>query len=519
MRLNATLLGLALAGTVASTAIAQMPMPPFSSSYTYTDSRGFSFTAPTTFVITGIQVYNETSLPDQCVEVALFPSAPNGTIMNTTQLFIAQNVPANAPVACNVLINQGDEVIIHGGCSDVAVSPNLTKSYGSGGGTFQTSILGNPTTIYRAGCQGPSMTGPGPFPAFGGVTGSMGRADVYIQSPAGFAQKLSFGTGCNQEYASFYESHSAFDLSNTSLAMQFIGTGYAVIAGTTPLYVPTSTPVTIGDDQVLQFPLGWTLPYPGGTTTDLWISSNGFVNATANTLSGCCSFNLSQFLTNGPCWSAKWRDLNPSSLGSVYFDTDPVTGTAYITFDGVPDYGSTTDLNTFQYAFDSTGTVELRFGTMAMTAGGTGWSPGTANLDPGSIDLSATPAFVTGANDITPIVHDASDRPVIGTSITLETTNLPANTAVGATLLGLTEYNPGIDLTSIGMPSCYQYVSIDATLIWIASGNTGSSPFSIPNNPAFAGVEIKTQGAALSAGANAVGALTANGIKLVLDIL
>ncbi len=342
--------------------------------------------------------------------------------------------------------------------------------------------------------------------------------DLVDGGAGNYARKTRYGTGCNNEYASFYENHTAFDLSNTSLALQFIGTGYVALPGTTALYVPTTAPVTMGDDVVIQFPLGWTLPYPGGTTTDLWVSSNGFVNATTNTANGCCAFNLTQFLDNNPCWAAKWRDLNPNAGGSVYFDTDPITGTAYVTFDSVPDYGSTTNLNTFQYAFNATGQVELRFGNVAPTAGGTGWSPGGVNLDPGSMDISAAAVIITGANDVTPIRHDGTARPVIGTSISLDTTNLPAATLVGATLFGLTELNPGLDLSSIGMPGCYQFVSIDASQVWVPVSNVGSTPFNVPNVPAFAGVEIKTQGVALVPGVNALGALSSNGLKLVLDV-
>lgn len=346
---------------------------------------------------------------------------------------------------------------------------------------------------------------------------NISRCDVYVSSGGGYAQKVRFGGGCNNEFASSYENHSAFDLSNTSLLLQNIGTGYVGLPGATPLYVPTSAPVTMGDDVVVQFPLGWTLPYPGGTTTDLWVSSNGFVNATTNALNGCCAFSLAQFLSNGPCWAAKWRDLNPGAGGTVNFDTDPTTGTAYVTFTNVPDY-ATSNSNTFQYAFTSTGSVELRFGSVAPTAGGTGWSPGAANLDPGSIDLSATAVIITGANDVTPIRHDASARPVLGTSLSLDTTNLPAATVIGATLFGLTEFNPGIDLGPLGMPTCYQYVSIDSSQVWVPAANIGSTNFNLPVNPAFAGVEIKTQGAALVPGANATGALTSNGLKLTLDI-
>ncbi|MCB9886363.1 MAG: hypothetical protein H6838_12785 [Planctomycetes bacterium] len=334
---------------------------------------------------------------------------------------------------------------------------------------------------------------------------------------SGYAYSTPYGDGCVRQYASFQESYSACDLSNTSFAMQNIGTGYVVLPGSTPLYVPTSTPIVMGDDQVIQFPLNWTLPYPGGTTTDLYVSSNGFVHGAPNTNNGCCAFNGALFLGNGPCWAAKWRDLNPAAGGSVYFDTDPVTGTAYVTFDSVPDYGSTNP-NTFQYAFDASGTVELRFGNMDPTAGTTGYSPGNNNLLPPSIDLSAISVLITEANDIAPITHSSSARPVIGTAFSLETNNVPAISVVGATLFGLTEINPGLDLTSLGMPGCHQYVSIDASQVWVPAGGVGSTSFSIPNAPAFAGVEIKTQGVALVPGINALGALSTNGIKHFIDI-
>ena len=355
------------------------------------------------------------------------------------------------------------------------------------------------------------------YPNANGVDSNILVCEVQFSPGAGYAYSSAYGDGCVQQYASFQESYASCDLSNTSLTMQNIGTGYVCLPGTTPLYVPTSAPVAFGDDVVVPFSLGWTLPYPGGTTTDLYVSSNGFVHGAANTNSGCCSFLSTLFLTNGPCWSAKWRDLNPGAGGSVYLDTDPTTGTAYVTFDSVPDYG-TTNLNTFQYAFNANGTVELRFGTMAPTTGTTGWSPGANNLLPPSIDISAQAVIITEAADVSPITHNASARPVIGTTFALNTNNVPASSVIGATLFGLTQINPGLDLTSIGMPGCYQYVSIDASQVWLAAGGVGSTNFSIPNVAGLAGVEIKTQGAALVPGINALGALTTNGMKHVIDI-
>lgn len=114
--------------------------------------------------------------------------------------------------------------------------------------------------------------------------------------------------------------------------------------------------------------------------------------------------------------------------------------------------------------------------------------------------------------------HLASARPVLGTNISLDTTNVPAAALVGATLLGLTELNPPLDLSVLGMPGCYQHISIDASTMWVVASGVGSTVFTIPNVSAFAGLVISTQGAALVPGANAMGALTSSALRLTLDI-
>ena len=134
--------------------------------------------------------------------------------------------------------------------------------------------------------------------------------------------------------------------------------------------------------------------------------------------------------------------------------------------------------------------------------------------------MRKSPVFPTLAAVLatTAITHAGSARPVIGTSISLDTNNLPVSALVGVTLFGLVEFNPGIDLTPLGMPGCNQYLSIDASQVWVPVNGSGSTNFPIPSDPAFAGVEIKTQGATLAPGVNALGALSTNGVKHVLDI-
>ena len=489
---------------LASVALGQVPIPPHASVYNGF-SRGFNFTAATPFNIVQLE------LPLDAFQVG----DTSGFMVRVNSVEVLRSVGnATAAIATMIPIAVGDVVDVIGNWSP-AVPGNFTahNSYGNAA-PYASVIEGVPHTLNRCGWQwdiaDPAYMSGAFLPA---TTGSIGRVNMYTstgQTGTVFATASSVGAGCVRSFASFYENNaSTFDLSNTSLSLQFVGTGYVALPGTTPLYVPTSTPVTMGDDQVLQFPLGWTLPYPGGTTTDLWVSSNGFVNATTNTLNGCCAFNLAQFLSNGPCWAAKWRDLNPSAGGSVYFDTDPVTGTAYITFDSVPDY-ATTNSNTFQYAFSATGQVELRFGNVAPTAGATGWSPGAANLDPGSIDISATPVIITGATDQRPLALASSPRPIGGTTINLTTSNIGPTAPFGAILLGIN--NPAFDLTPLGMAGCTQYTDNLVTLLFLPLGQPSAvTPFNVPNLP---GLHVFAQSVVYDPAANltALGAVASQGI-------
>jgi hypothetical protein len=108
---------------------------------------------------------------------------------------------------------------------------------------------------------------------------------------------------------------------------------------------------------------------------------------------------------------------------------------------------------------------------------------------------------------------------VLGHTINLVTANIPAGTPVGAEIFSNVQHNPGIDLASIGMPGCRQYVGLDFTSIFTVSGSSASMPLSVPNNAALAGVRVQTQSATFTPGLNPLGVLSSNGLTLVLDLL
>jgi hypothetical protein len=519
MRTSVVLTAMLLAGSAVAQA-PQIPLPSFGNTFTSSLTRGFWFQAPVNMVISGLEVPNEASQPNQVVEVIDLGAAPPaypGTITGN-QLFYDNATPAGQVIPCTIAIQQGQYIGILGACNDIQGSANSYNSYGTPAGPFTGTIFGQPITLTRFLTQSGIASNGGNQPCSEESGGPLGRVNVYVNAPNGFASAIPFGDGCGQEFTSFYENQSTFDLSNTSLSMNFTGNGYVAIAGNTSIAPQPSTPVAMGDDAVLQFSLGFPMPIPGGITNDVWVSSNGFVHLGTNTASGCCSFNPSLFFNGGsPCIAAKWRDLNPSAGGTVQFDTDPVAGAAYVTFTGVPDYGSTNS-NDFQYVFNVSGIIEVRWGNCAPTAGGVGYSGGINALTPPQTDISANPVIITGTADRYALTHTAQ-RPVLGTSVALDTTSVPAGSAAGITLLGLFEYSPPIDLTPLGIPGCSQYISADFLQFWFPSSGTGSSSITIPNNPSLASVLIHSQGAAfVPTSINPGGVLTANGVRLTVDV-
>jgi hypothetical protein len=355
-----------------------------------------------------------------------------------------------------------------------------------------------------------------------GITFAKGF-DLIDAGGGNYATKTSFGAGCYSSQASFFETFGAnntFDLANSTLAFTDLGSGYLALpqAGVPTWHTPTSAPVTMSDDQVLPFALGWVLPYPGGSTNTIYVSSNGFINATPNTLHGCCSFSQTQLLTNGPCWSALWDDLNPGTGGTVTFDSDPVTGDAYVTFSQVPHIG-TQNLNTFQYAFHISGQVELLWQACASVACAVGWSPGLASFNPGSMDISAAQVILTGP-DTLPLSLTGTARPVLGTNINLTISNIPVGTPLAAFVYGLQKFDPGQNLSNIGMPDCFQYGSQEGMVLLVSPGSSVSYPYNLPNTSWLIGVHVIAQGAVYDPAGhhNALGALSTNGIDLGFDI-
>jgi hypothetical protein len=345
------------------------------------------------------------------------------------------------------------------------------------------------------------------------------------------ATASQYGPACYRTLGSAYElfpTAAANDLANAALTMTPTSSGgYNVSPGGLPFLPPGpgAVALALGDDSEVNVALPSNWNYPGGTTPSLTVCSNGFVsvasgNGTAFTPS------VASFLGGPATGYWYWHDFNPAAAGSGQVMYEQVGSVAYITWNGVYDFGTTTP-NTFQHVFDlATGIYYCHI--WIVSGGGNnyivGYSPGGTNLgDPGSVDLSVV--LAGGGMLLTPespgLQLSASARPITGTTINLVTSNVHPATTLTILLMNFAAVIPPIDLGFLGMPLCSQNIALaGAVTIGVNIGNgTYTQPFGIPGGTTFIGTNVFGQSAALVPGANPLGATSSNGLRLVVGNL
>ena len=107
--------------------------------------------------------------------------------------------------------------------------------------------------------------------------------------------------------------------------------------------------------------------------------------------------------------------------------------------------------------------------------------------------------------------------PVIGTTITITTDNIPAGTPFGANLLFFEVAVPPLDLSVINMPGCFMYgLGSPANIGFSAPGSSVAIPLSIPNDPFLEGATIVSQTFTFSPPLTPLGVISSNGLVLFL---
>ncbi|MBK8977327.1 MAG: hypothetical protein IPM29_15555 [Planctomycetes bacterium] len=342
----------------------------------------------------------------------------------------------------------------------------------------------------------------------------------YTPGSGSYAQATPFGSGCGHGGpASFYEVFSTthpFDLSGLSFTMVWTGVSYALIPGASATVAPSGSALTITDDTVVPLTLPWPMPTQAGTTQNVWLSSNGFLTFESNTssqLSESVSLLLGDPLTR---LAFLWDDLNPGAAGTVHAEQDPSTPSLYhITFRGVPEY-SNSGSNDVQVSLQQGGAIEVKYGNCTIADCLVGYSPGHGAQDPGATDVSALQGMLLG--DGRPDLALASlARPILGQTAQIELRNLPIGGLAGVVNYGFEIPTP-LDLTPVGAPGCWLYVSALAGVGFPLTQSTARQSLPLPGNPAFARIVIGLQGVVLMPGINQLGVAATNGLRWTLDV-
>ena len=352
-----------------------------------------------------------------------------------------------------------------------------------------------------------------------------GATNVQVQadSPSGlsYAQKFAIGASCGTCQGSFYQlfpTSGLFDLGGRSMTLTPSTNAYTV-TGSTVAFVPAAgTNLGLTFNSQTNVTLPFALSYPGGSTTSLQVNPCGYVtaqNAPVQLLP-----TATALLQGGPRWAAAWTLLQPQAgSANVWFDATPAR--AILTWNAMPMIGGTSP-STFQLQFFPNGVVHVVWQNVATSsfAAMTGWTPGGGHRDPGSIDLStslSSPLVLCGPS-FDGLSLGADANPVLGTTLNWQIGGMPTGTTAGLLFRSVQQATPPIDLTSAGMPGCFQYLVAPDAAFFTTSGATAQVPQFVPNSVALVGVSLVGQSAIYLPQLTPLGFVASNGYVLTVGL-
>jgi hypothetical protein len=390
-------------------------------------------------------------------------------------------------------------------------------------------------------------------PAAGGAyTAWAWRGSIIYQNgtfPHACAETTKYGAGCYTVGGSAYEewtdnavpsAAAAASAALTGRKLTFLpaGSGYVMLGGSAAgSFIPpspTATALPATDDNENAINLTVPFAYPGGVTSQLFVNDNGYVSAGPVSIPAAVNFipEIPAMLaaTNTTWYS--WHDYNPAEVGSGVIKYEEVGNVMVITWDNVESWPATAvNPSTIQFQFDEiAGTVTIVWQAIE-AIGGTGvlqgsdhiigYSPGGPSPDTGPIDITTLTSMVLPFPEKFSLALDSSAKPLIGTTINLNTSANTPN-SLGINFVSLVQIPaPGFDLGVIGAPGCAALLDINQGVGNVITdlplpGLSLSVAFPLPNNPTFAGISIFSQSIWLDPTVNAFGALVSNGLSLKL---
>lgn len=133
-------------------------------------------------------------------------------------------------------------------------------------------------------------------------------------------------------------------------------------------------------------------------------------------------------------------------------------------------------------------------------------------MDSGVVAASTVTGAGCGALTLT------ATTPYLGSTLTLTTAGVSAATGLSANVLSFTSHVPPLDLTGVGMTGCLQHCGLDA-LVFQFGSPTATRLLVLPNDPTWLGAALHSQSYGLEPTANPLGAISSNGVRLVLGDL
>ena len=356
------------------------------------------------------------------------------------------------------------------------------------------------------------------------------------------ASVTSYGAGCYTTIGSIYQlfntsaAATAAALNSRSLSFLNVGTGYVVLPGTAVYIAPSglATALPANDDGETAVPLTNAFAYPGGSATQLFVHTNGYISiASNNTLPGGNNYQpaVAPFLAAPATAWWSWHDYNAAEVGSGTIKFEEVGSLVLITWQGVESYPDMSpNPSTMQFQFDTTtGQVNIVWVTLTAIGGSTfgdnhlvGCSPGGPSPIPAATNLATLVSQSLTWPEKFPLQLAASPRPVLGNTVNL-TTSQETGLNVGINFVGLVQIPaPGIDLLIIGAPGCAALLDPNAAVGNVISnlglpGLSMTIAFPMPLLPlSLVGTTIYSQSIWLDPSANAFGMTTSNAVTLVV---
>lgn len=493
------------------------------------------------------------------MEIWLGPSTYFGNVTNASLWTPVATASANiaigtAAVYPQTMFTLNTPLCLGPGNYGVALKSTLTTvgtnvrwnlAYHNGTGCTSTTIPGScPNSLY----SNADLTVRGGAAQNSFLTGNIFTPRVFDGQihytmggqPVAVAAWEKYGVGCNRWRTSFHEvfpNPGSLDLNNTTLTIG-LGPNSTVTTGGTPYTAPSGTATTLTfptSDASLSATtiLGGPLPVPifytqGGSlqlAADLEINADGYITPVpASVVWGAP--DVPAFYAGGPRWAPFWKNmdiLGSAVPGAIKMEVEP-SGALVITWESVKDNGvNFPGVSTFQIAFTPSSTVEYRYLTLSVGGGGNlpvviGMSHG-GNALVNEVDIS-TANFTTAATDNQELTQAMTARPRLGTTPSFVGSNL-GGAPFGVSMMDFVSFNPGNPLASFGAPNCFQYNAYAVVQLVFPSGTPATlvQAFPIPNSTAFNGVLVFSQMAAFTPGANPLGLIFSDGVRMLMGSL